>query len=100
MLGPRRYRPSCARFREPQPLNVFFGEGHGRIETDYGKVARHVQDGLDYSLPHLGPGVIQLRRIVPWEGGTVIAVVDVARFTGCTLNPFEYNGGIGVVVIM
>ena len=65
--------------REPEPLVVLLGEGHGRVEADDGKLARHVENGPDHRLAHLGDQVVELSGVVPGGGGPVVAVVDVAH---------------------
>ena len=45
---------AAARLREPEPLEVFFGEGHGGVEADDREAAGDAEDGLDDGFAHFG----------------------------------------------
>ena len=100
MLRTGRNRTPGARLREPQSLDVFLCQRHGRIEADNREVARHMQDGLDDGFAHFGVGKIQLGGVVPGHGRAVVAVIDVARFARPVVDPLEDHRRIGVVVVM
>ena len=57
---------------------------------------------MDDLLAYGGIEVIELGRVVPWEAGAVISVVDVAGFTGSTVTASKDHGGVGLrkVVIL
>jgi len=61
---------------------MLLGKHHRRIEADDGKEPCHVQNGLNNGFAHFGFEEVQLRRIVPWHVGAIVAVVDVAHITG------------------
>ena len=39
VLGPGRHPAAVTRLREPEPLEVLLGQGHGGVEADDGEVA-------------------------------------------------------------
>jgi hypothetical protein len=78
VFGARGDGAAGAGQREPEALHVALGQHHGGVEADDGEEARDVQDGLDDVLADGGLGVVELRGVVPGEGGAVVAVVDVA----------------------
>ncbi len=99
VLRARWNRSSSAGKRKPQALNVAFGQHHRGVEADDGKQSRHVQDGLNHMLAHLGLRVVELRRVVPRERGAVVAVVDVAGLAVRVVAQAEGNSGVGLVVV-
>ena len=76
------------------------GQGHGGVEADDRKQARHVQDGLDDLLAHRGIQVVELGGVVPGKAGAVVAVVDVAGLAGLAVAALEDDGGIGLLVVV
>ena len=70
---------------KPEAMKVALGQGHGRVETNDGKQARDVQDGLDDLLADGGVQVVELRGVVPRKAGAVVAVIDVAGLAGCAI---------------
>ena len=85
--------------REPEALNVAFGQHHRGVEADDGEEPRDVQNGLNDLLAHLGLGVVELRSVVPGKGGAVVAVVDVARLAVRVMAQTEGDRGVGLVVV-
>ena len=62
------------------------GQGHGGVEANDRKQARHVQDGLNDLLAHRGIQVVELRGVVPGKAGAVVAVIDVAGLAAWHLS--------------
>ena len=85
---------------KPQALDVALGQDHGGVEADDREEAGDVQDGLDDVLADVGLGVVELRGVVPGEGGAVVAVIDVARLVGGVVAEAEGDGGVGLVVVV
>ncbi len=100
VFGARGDGAAGAGQREPEALDVALGEHHGGVEADDGEEARDVQDGLDDVLADVGLGVVELRGVVPGEGGAVVAVVDVAGLAGGVVAQAEGDGGVGLVVVV
>ena len=92
--------PPAARLGVPQPLDVLLGERHRRVEADDRELPRHVEDGLDDRLAHLGLEVVELRRVVPGHRGAVVAVVDEALLAAPVVDALEDHRGVGVVEVV
>ena len=102
IFGARGDGAARARAGKPEAMKVALGQRHGGIKTNDGKEARYMEDGLDDLLAYGGIEVIELGRVVPWEAGAVVSVVDVAGFTGGTVSASKDHGGVGLreVVIL
>ena len=79
---------------------MLFGQGHRRIEADDREVARHVQDGLNDRLTHLCLQIIELSGVIPREGCSVIAVIDIAHVARLVVAALKDNRRVGPVIIM
>ena len=80
---------AAAGFREPQPLEGFLSQGHGCIKADDRCVVSDIQDGLHHRFPDFRIEVIQLSGVIPWHGGTVITVIDIACISGAVVDALE-----------
>ena len=99
ILRARRDRSASAGKREPEALDVAFGQHHGGVEADDGEESRNVQDGLNHLLAHLGLGVVELRGVVPGKRGAVVAVVDVARLAIRVVAQAEGDRSVTLIVV-
>ena len=79
---------------------MLFGERHGGIEADDGKVAGYVQDGLDDGFTHFGFGIIQLSSIVPWHGSAIVAMIDVAGAPGPAVETLKDHGRVAFLAVV
>src|SRR6185436_9208203 len=78
VLRPGWNRAAGTRFGEPKTLNMFLGESHRRIKADDREISRHMQDGLNDGFAYFSLGIIKLRCVIPWEGGAIVTVIDIA----------------------
>ena len=62
---------------------------HGGIEADDREIARHMQDGLNDRFAYFRFRVIELGRVVPREGGAVVAVIHIAHIARMTVKALE-----------
>ena len=56
-----------------------------------GNMARHMQNGLDHCLAHLGAQIVELRGVVPGKAGAVIAVIDIARLARPAITRLKHH---------
>ena len=99
-LRPRRNRSANPGQRKPQPLHMALRQRHRGVEANDGKQARHMQNGLDHLLPHICLRVVQLRRIVPGKGRSIVAVIHKARLAIVLLAQPEHHGSVRLVEIV
>ena len=85
---------------EPETLNVFFCQGHGGIETNDGEVSGNVKNDLDDGFPGFGVEIIDLGRIVPGHGSSVISMVNKSVLVGPFILVQEYHRGVGAIVVV
>ena len=79
---------------------MLLGQRHGGVEANDREAARDLQDALDHGLAHLGIQVVQLCRVVPGIAGAVVAVINVARVAGPTVQPAKHHGRVGAIVVV
>ena len=100
MLRPAGNGAAGSGFGVPEPLVVFFSQGHGGVKADDREPPRHFQDGLNDRFAHLGIQIVELGGVIPGHAGAVVAVVDVARAAVAVVVILEYHGCVGAAVIM
>ena len=100
VFGARRNGAAGAGTGKPEAMKVALGQGHGGVETDDGKQARDVEDGLDDLLADGRVEVVELRGVVPGKAGAVVAVVDVAGFAAGFVAAAKDDGGIGLLEVV
>src|SRR5687768_9302444 len=79
---------------------MFLGESHRSVKADNREIARHMQNGLNDGFAYLRLRIIQLRGVIPWEGGAIVAMIDITDVTTEMVPALKHNSRIGFVVIM
>ena len=73
---------------------------HGRVKTDNREATRNLKDHLDDVLADRMLRIVELRGIVPGEGGAVVAVVDEAGSAVGVVAQAEDDGCVGLIEVV